>query len=123
MEGFAARTRTTMMAMKPPSSSPEGKQEDISRPTATAPASPPSTPQSEKHTRRQLPTANAAARRQVVVGAGSTLLFALGLLTDTKKGRREGRSFVASAAEGVLEEEGAMLTYPGKTVVFKVRLE
>ena len=111
-----------MMAVKPPpSSSPEAKQEEVSNPT-TAPASP-STPQSEKHTRRQPATANAAARRQVVVGAGSTLLFALGLLSDTKKGGKEGRSFVASAAEGVLEEEGAVLTYPGKTVVFKVKLE
>jgi len=59
----------------------------------------------------------------VVVGAGSTLLFALGLLSDTKKGGKEGRFFVASAAEAVLEEEGAVLTYPGKTVVFKVKLE
>lgn len=130
VEGFAARTtRTlTMMAGKPPScSSPERKQEPASRPTRErdiTPASPlPSTPQSEKHTRRPPSTANTAARRQVVVGAGSTLLFALGLLSDTKRGGKKGRSFVASAAEAVLEEEGAVLTYPGKTVVFKVRLE
>lgn len=57
------------------------------------------------------------------MGAGSTLLFALGLLSDTKKGGKEGRFFVASAAEAVLEKEGAVLTYPGKTVVFKVKLE
>ena len=106
-----------MTVRPPPSSSPEAKQEEVSRPTSTAPA------QSERHARRQSATANAAARREVVVGAGSTLLFALGLLSDTKKGGKEGRSFVASAAEGVLEEEGAVLTYPGKTVVFKVSLE
>jgi hypothetical protein len=127
VEGFAARTTRTLTKMKgkPPScSSPERKQEPASRPTSITPASPlPSTPQSEKHTRRPPSTANAAARRQVVVGAGSTLLFALGLLSDTKRGGKEGRSFVASAAEAVLEEEGAVLTYPGKTVVFKVRLE
>lgn len=113
-----------MMAGKPHPPPSEGSQGDVRRPTTIRPASPYlPTYQSEKHTRRQPPTANAAPRRQVVVGAGATLLFALGLLSDTKKGEKDGRSFVASAAEGAVAENGDVLTYPGKTVVFKVRLE
>ncbi|GAB5034981.1 insulin-degrading-like metalloprotease family [Nannochloropsis oceanica] len=104
-----------MMAEKPHLSSAEGSKEEIRRPTTITP----STSQSKKHTRRQPLIVNAAARRQVVVGAGSTLLFALGLLSDTNKGEKDGRSFVASAAEGAEVESGDVLTYPGKTVVFK----
>jgi len=118
--GFSARARTSiMMAEKPHLSSAEGSKEEIRRPTTITP----STSQSKKHTRRQPLIVNAAARRQVVVGAGSTLLFALGLLSDTNKGEKDGRSFVASAAEGAEVESGDVLTYPGKTVVFKVRQE
>jgi len=65
-------------------------------------------------------------RRRVVVGGGSTLLFALSLVNRHLGGKEGTPSSVAYADEGgrglPAMEDQDVLTYPGKTLLFKVPL-